>query len=230
MTSRRAFHVSPRATSRRFGAPRKTRGRLVVGATLATFALTVTLAVAPPAPPSAAAVLRAFELAHAQKMTVSSDAAPAADVARDTYAATPAISTLANAGTNYDWAKLVLLSGGWPQTNTSVTVLVRWMRQENGPNNWWNRDNPLNNGYGSGGNAGTGSYGSLVIAAQKAAANLHRNPGFAPIAAAFASGASAKHIEHAIWASPWSTSHYMNGTHWSDAPVPVFKAPAGAWG
>ncbi len=229
MTSRSPSHASPRATPRQLRVRKRSRGRLVVGATLAAFALTVTLALAPPAPPSVAAVLHAYEVAHAQKLIVPADVV-VADISRDTYAATPAIETFTRLGTNYDWAKLVLLSGKWPETTTNVTVLVRWMRQENGPNNWWNRDNPLNNGYGSGGGAGTGSYANLVIAAQKAAENLHHNPGFAPIAAAFASSASAGTIESAIWASPWSTSHYMNGTHWSHAPVPVFKAPVGAWG
>jgi hypothetical protein len=229
MTSRSPSHASPRATPRQLRVRKKSRGRLVVGAALAAFALTVTLAIAPPAPPTAAAVLHAYEVAHAQKLTVSDDVI-VADISRDTYAATPAIQTFARAGTNYDWAKLVLLSGGWPESTTNVTVLVRWMRQENGPNNWWNRNNPLNNGYGSGGGPGLGSYANLVIAAQKAAENLHHNPGFAPIASAFASSASAGTIESAIWASPWSTSHYMNGTHWSHAPVPVFKAPVGAWG
>jgi hypothetical protein len=205
-----------------------TTRKLAAGAALAAFSMMVILSVAPPPSPSQAAVLRAYETSHAQKLTVS-DAVPAADVTRDKYSATPAIETYVNRGTNFDWATLVLVDGKWPVTPTSVAVITRWMRQENGPNNWWNRNNPLNNGYGSGGMAGTGSYANLTIAAQKAAENLHHNPGFAAIASGFASGASADVIQHAIFASPWSTSHYANGTHWSMTPVPSFKAPASAW-
>jgi hypothetical protein len=195
---------------------------------LAVLALAIIPAVAPPATTPAVGRANFFALTHGQKLTISAEAS-ITDVTRGTYSATPGIQTLALNGTNFDWAKLVLLSGKWPTSTANVTVLTRWMRQENGPNNWWNRDNPLNNGYGSGGGGGTGSYVSLVIAAQKAAENLHTNPGFAAIAAAFARSAPTSVTEHAIWASPWSSSHYANGTHWSSAPVSVFTAPASAW-
>jgi hypothetical protein len=204
------------------------RFHVALRAAIAVLALAAIPALAPPPLPSAAQLRAAYLDAHGQRLTVSK-AVPVSDIQRASYSATPGIQALANDGTNYDWAKLVLQSGGWPITNSSVTVIVRWMRQENGPPNWWNRDNPLNNGFGSGGNAGTGSFANLIIAAQKAAENLKRNPGFNGIAAAFASSASMSDIQHAIWASPWSTSHYANGTHWSTAPVPVVKAPAGAW-
>jgi len=202
--------------------------KLAAGAALAAFSLMVVLSVAPPPSASHAAVFRAYEKSHAQKLTVSS-AIAVSDITRDKYSATPATETYVNRGTNFDWATLVLIDGKWPVTQTNVAVITRWMRQENGPNNWWNRNNPLNNGYGSGGMAGTGTYANLQIAAEKAAENLHTNPGFAPIANAFASGASADVIQHAIFASPWSTSHYANGAHWSMTPVPSFKAPASAW-
>jgi len=138
------------------------------------------------------------------------------------------VQTLANNGTNADWAKLVLMNGGWPQTEQNVTVLLRWMRQENGPPDWWNRNNPLNNGYGSGGGAGLGSYSTLQDAAQYAAMNLQR--GYPGIVAGLEAGTSADATAQAIWASPWATSHYANGAHWSTAPVPIVKAPASAWG
>jgi hypothetical protein len=60
------------------------------------------------------------------------------------------------------------------------------------------------------------------------AVNLHR-PLFAPIAAGLAASASPQAIAQAIWASPWSSSHYANGAHWSEAPVPIVKAPPSAW-
>lgn len=206
----------------------RSRKRLSTSAAVAAFSLTVIFSLAPPAPPSAADMLAAYTTAHAQTFTVSGRA-KAAGVRRDRYTATPGLATLAASGTNYDWAKLVLHDGGWPMTEASVTVMVRWMRQENGPQSWWNRDNPLNNGLGSGGGGGTGSYPNLMIAAQMVAKNLQRNPGFGAIRAAFAAGAATTVIEQAIWASPWASSHYANGAHWHYTPVPAVKAPASAW-
>ena len=150
-------------------------------------------------------------------------------VDRGAYSATPGIPTLVAGGTNYDWAKLVLLYGGWLMSDANVTVLVRWMRQENGPNDWWNRNNPLNNGWGSGGGGGTGTYASLTIAAQKAAEALGRNPGYSGIVANLAASSPTATTEAAIWASPWATGHYANGGHWHYSEVPSYQAPAGAW-
>ena len=148
-------------------------------------------------------------------------------VKRDEIGATDGVQTLTTNATNADWAKLVMMFGGWPQSDNNVTVMLRWMRQENGPPDWWNRNNPLNNGYGSGGGAGLGSYPELVTAAKYAAQNLQR--GYPAIVAGFASSASPDVTAAAIWASPWSTSHYANGAHWSTAPVEVVQAPASAW-
>ena len=208
----------------------RTRKLLAARAALAAFALAAIGAVAPPPGMTHAQELKAYDSLHAQKLQVS-QVASVAPIKRDTYAATAGYQTFINGGTNYDWAKLVLLDGGWPVSNNNVTVLLRWMRQENGANNWWNRDNPLNNGFGSGGNAGTGSYANLVIAAQKCAQALHNGigGGYGGIVTALAANSSPAATASAIWASGWSTSHYMNGTHWSSAPVPQFKAPASAW-
>jgi hypothetical protein len=187
------------------------------------------LAIAPAiaAPPrDTAAAADAYRQLGAQTLTVS-DAA-GVTVTRDAYTATPLSDSVTSTASNYDWAKLVLFSAGWPQSTENVTVLVRWMRQENGPPNWFNRNNPLNNGFGSGGGGGTGTYANLVISAQMAAANLKR-PIFATIAKGFAAGDSTTVTEHAIWASAWSTSHYANGSHWSDAVVPEVASPAGHW-
>jgi hypothetical protein len=200
---------------------------VVVSAASAAFALAAIAAVAPPAPPSATAQLRAYGSVHAQNLSVS-DRVKDAAVTRGTFSASPGIQTLSVSATNYDWAKLVLLDGNFPITTGNVTVMVRWMRQENGPPNWWNRNNPLNNGLGSGGGGGTGSYVSLVVAAKMVAVNLHRAI-FAPIAAALAASAPPMTTAEAIWASPWSSSHYANGAHWSETPVPSVKAPPSAW-
>jgi hypothetical protein len=196
---------------------------------IVAFSFAAMFVIVPPPPPTAEQIWAAYLSAHAQ--TVSVPMSITGDrIVRNSFSASPGIATLAAGGTNYDWAKLVLLSGGWPITDSNVTVLVRWMRQENGPNNWWNRDNPLNNGYGSGGAGGTGHYADLVIAAQKAAENLHRHPGFATIIAALAASAPTEVTEQAIWASPWASGHYANGSHWHYTVVPIVKAPVDAWG
>ncbi|HEY1530188.1 MAG TPA: hypothetical protein VGF80_05190 [Galbitalea sp.] len=197
---------------------------------VAAFALIAVPAVAPPAELSAAQLLKLYEASHVQKVTVATTATTTALV-KSKYSATDGIESLANDGTNYDWAKLVLLFGGWPQSDNNVTVLLRWMRQENGAATWWNRDNPLNNSFGAPGAGGTGSNPNLIVAAQHAAQALSRGAGggYAGIVSSLAASASPDATAAAIWASNWSGSHYANGTHWSTAPVPIVKAPASAW-
>jgi hypothetical protein len=197
---------------------------------VAAFALIAVPAVAPPPELSPAQLLKLYDAAHAQKLTVSKSAS-AVTITHSKYSATAGIQSLANSGTNYDWAKLVLLEGGWPQSDNNVTVLLRWMRQENGANNWWNRDNPLNNSFGAPGAGGTGRNPNLIVAAEHAAQALKRGAGggYGGIVSALAASASPDVTAQAIWASNWSGSHYANGAHWSTAPVPIVKAPAGAW-
>lgn len=178
--------------------------------------------------PNAAGLGKANSAAALQSFTVAEGATPA-PVQREGYTAVSGIVTLSAAGTNYDWARMVLLLADLPMTESNVTVITRWMRQENYTDTWYNRNNPLNNGWGSGGGGGTGSYGSLVSAAENAAEALHSVAGYAGIVQAFAASASAEAIEQAIWASPWASGHYNNGAHWSYVPVPVITAPAGAW-
>lgn len=205
-----------------------------IGVGVTALALIAGISIAPAQAPAAAASTVAASAAvgaseqrgHVHEFTVDSDiVAPA--ITRDAFSATDGVQTLASNGTNEDWAKLVLMFGGWPQTDANVTVMLRWMRQENGPPDWWNRNNPLNNGYGSGGGAGLGSYPDLVTAAQYAAGNLQR--GYPDIVAGLAAGTSADVTAQAIWASPWASSHYGNGSHWSTAPVEIVQAPASAW-
>jgi hypothetical protein len=196
----------------------------------AAFVLIAAPAVAPPAEPSAAQLFKLYEQTHSQKLTVSKNATPVT-LTKSEYSATDGVQTLVSNGTNYDWAKLVMMFGGWPQSDNNVTVFLRWMRQENGVNNWWNRDNPLNNSFGAPGAGGTGSNPSLVVAAEHVAQALQRGAGggYAGIVSSLAASASPDATAAAIWASNWSGSHYANGTHWSTAPVPVVKAPASAW-
>lgn len=220
------FHSASRAvpaTSRR---PK--RERLVVGAMVAATLLAGLPAITAPPPPTDAQLLAEYVRENPQSLAVPAHAQVQL-VTRDGYSATPGIATLAAGGTNHDWARLVLLLGGWPQTEANITVITRWMRQENGPDNWWNRNNPLNNGWGSGGGGGTGSYDNLVIAAENAAEALHSLAGYSGIREALAASAPTEVTEAAIWASPWASGHYANGGHWSYTPVPVIKSPEGTW-
>jgi hypothetical protein len=228
MTSTRDLIAAARAALASANPSRDSRRHITLIAAVSALGLAAVVALAPPPPPTAAEAIHAYVVAHAQTLTVE-NAAAVAPVARDAYSATPGIQTLAAGGTNYDWAKLVLVLGSFPMTESNVTVLTRWMRQENGADNWWNRNNPLNNGWGSGGGGGTGSYDSLVIAAENAAAALRANAGYSGIVAALDGGAPSDQLERAIWDSPWASGHYANGGHWSYVPVPVVKSPSGTW-
>ncbi|CAN5222174.1 hypothetical protein BH09ACT5_BH09ACT5_17460 [soil metagenome] len=214
-------HISPRKPL-----PRRLIAGLGVGTVVVALAAATFISV--PQGATDDELLAAYIDKHAQTLTVSPQAAVTV-VPRDTYSATPGIDSLKASGTNYDFAKLVMIYAGWPQSENNITVFVRWMRQENGVDDWWNRNNPLNNGWGSGGGGGTGTYDSLDIAAQNAAEALLQNAGYSGIRDAFASSAPTEVTEAAIWASPWASGHYANGGHWSYAEVPVVKSPDGTW-
>ncbi len=201
----------------------------IIGATAAALVLTVAFAVAPPPPPSQAELMTTYLAAHGQTLDPSEEVV-VIPVARDDYTATPGLDTLKAEGTNYAWAKMVLLFAGLPITDDNVTVFTRWMRQENGADDWYNRNNPLNNGWGSGGGGGTGTYANLVVAAENAAEAMNTLPGYQGFVSAFRRSAPTAEIESAIWASPWASGHYANGGHWHYTPVDVVTAPAGAWG
>jgi hypothetical protein len=166
-------------------------------------------------------------VAPVQRLAVDATIA-APPINRDNLNATDGLQTLAHQGTNESWARLVLMFGGWQQTDANVAFMLRWMRQENGPPDWWNRNNPLNNGYGSGGGAGLGSYPDLVTAADYCAKNLQR--GYPAVVAGLVAGNDPNATAAAIWASPWASSHYAYGAHWSTSPVQIVQAPASAWG
>ena len=212
-----------------------------IGVALAVIALVCGFSIVPTDAALAATVIgpEATTLAPGAPGSGSSASAPAQHllvdatigapvVNRDSLGATDSIESLARIGTNESWAQLVLMFGGWPTTKPNVDFMLRWMRQENGPPDWWNRNNPLNNGYGSGGGAGFGSYPDLVTAAKYCAENLQR--GYPGVTAGLTAGTSADVTAAAIWASPWASSHYGYGSHWSTAPVQIVQAPASAWG
>jgi len=229
MTSPTPSYRALRASPLSFTAGRALRTALAVTASIVALSTCAAAVLAfPPASRADEAALDRYVAANAQTVAVPADAVTAT-ILRDEFSATSGYATFIAGGTNHDWAKLVLLYAGFPISDTNVAVFTRWMRQENGTDDWWNRNNPLNNGWGSGGGSGLGSYASLDMAAQNAAKALHGNPGYASIVAGFASSAPTAQIEAAIWASPWASSHYANGAHWSQAPVPVVKSPAGTW-
>src|SRR5690554_5828519 len=89
-----------------------------------------------PTPPNDAQQLQAYIDENAQTLVVSS-AAASTIVVRDEFSATPSFAELAEGGTNHDWAKLALAKAGFPLSENNVTVFTRWMRQENGPDDWW---------------------------------------------------------------------------------------------
>lgn len=131
--------------------------------------------------------------------------------------------------TNADWAQVVLEDGGFPVTTNNLTVVLQWMDSENSPQSWWNRDNPLNNGWGSGGGAGFGSYSNLLTAAEDVAVALHHNSGYAQIVADLTASAPTGTTAVAIEDSPWAGSHYDYGAIWHAVSVPTVSAPSSAW-
>jgi hypothetical protein len=223
-----------RTLVRRAGALGRTLVRqrrvLGIGAGVIAFALFASLSVANPALPSSEDQLQAYLDEHAQTYTVGEGVTVAVSDERGDYSASPGIQTLKAEGTNYAWAKMVMLFGGWPMSDENITVFTRWMRQENGPDDWYNRNNPLNNGWGTQGGTFLSGYANLVDAAEQCAEALHTNPGYAGIANGFANSLPMEQTEAAIWASPWATGHYNNGAHWHYTPVDIVVAPAGAWG
>ncbi|MFB6868957.1 hypothetical protein ACFCVM_10365 [Agromyces sp. NPDC056389] len=210
---------------------RQPRRSLAAAAVLSVLGLLAGLAFAPLPQPGGLASFASASAPHlgdVQDLKVASDVT-APTVSHESYVATTGAQTLVAGGTNVDWAKLVLVEGAWPVTEENVTFMMRWMRQENGADNWWNRNNPLNNGQGSGGGSGLGSYPTLIEAAFYAAQNLQSGR-YPEVDAALAQGDSADATAQAIWASAWASSHYGYGTHWSSRPYEVIEAPASAWG
>ena len=209
-----------------------------IAAIVLVFGLIAVSTLAPPATPISAVTLDAAD--GRQNLTVSASAptvdeievraAEAAQADSGTALLTSAdgVQELANEGTNAAWARMILVMGGWPEKESSVTAIMQWMRQENYENSWWVRNNPLNNGWGVGSFLGTNP--NLQVAAANVVDALNTLPGYAGIRETLANGAPASEIAHAIWYSTWAGGHYDYGGHWSTAPVQIIEAPASAWG
>lgn len=232
-------HPAKTKTSGRRRASRAPRSRgLIAAAGAGALLLTGSVLVAIPA--DAATVnpqpLYASELlGHSQRLTVGSDVKGDAveqvsfDSSTVTKPGTSAPALTVGGVTNADWAALVLQDAQLPVTQNNVTVILQWMDSENSPKTWFLRNNPLNNGLGSGGGGGFGSYANLTVAASYVAQQLHRSL-FAGIAAALAADSAPAVTEQAIIASPWAGSHYGGGSRFHAVNVPIVAAPASAWG
>jgi hypothetical protein len=132
--------------------------------------------------------------------------------------------------TNFDWARWVLHDGNWPESSNNITVITQWMTSEEPTSDWWDRNNPLNNGLGSGGGSGLGSYSNLLVAAHYVALNLEEGTAdYGAIVADLKASAAPSTTARAIWDSPWAASHYGYGSAWHSGPVATVAAPSSAW-
>jgi hypothetical protein len=132
--------------------------------------------------------------------------------------------------TNFDWARWVLHDGMWPESSNNITVITQWMTSEEPTSDWWDRNNPLNNGLGSGGGSGLGSYSNLLDAAHFVALNLEDGTAdYGAIVADLKASAAPSTTARAIWDSPWAASHYGYGSAWHSGPVATVAAPSSAW-
>lgn len=135
--------------------------------------------------------------------------------------------------TNAGWAVLVLAFLGAPITQNNIDNFTTWMTGENAAVTWTGTagaNNPLNNGLGSGGGDGTGSYPDLVTAAYYAAKGVEGGiGGAAPIGAALMANAPFSVFHAATVSSGWAGSHYAGSIYGgltSAAPPPAVTASA----
>lgn len=234
---------TPRHPHHRVRLSRRARARILMSAG-ASILLAGSAAVALPADaatiPGGHTVYASQLLADPQSFKVAADAA-GPSIVTDTYgverpSAADVNSTAAGSGitftvggtTNADWAALVLQDASLPVTRNNLTVILQWMDSENSPQDWWLRNNPLNNGLGSGGGAGFGSYSDLQTAASYVAQQLDRSL-FAGIHDALAADSAPSVTAQAIMASAWAGSHYGYGSLWHGVDVPIVAAPASDW-
>ncbi len=229
-----ATHRNPKARRGGTGSDARRRPLAAVLAVAGTTLLVAVVAAVPYVNPVTAAAARAAA-ATADQQTVQVDVVTAGAIApRDGYAAelSPARTAqqLVGKGTQYDWARLVLYFGGWDASDGKVLAIAQWMRAENAPQSWWNRDNPLNNGWGTlAGNFMSG-YSDLVSAAQQCADAIRTNGGYQVIEDALSKDSTRDQVRAAIIASSWATGHYGGGAHWGGGRPPAVSAPASAWG
>lgn len=136
--------------------------------------------------------------------------------------------------TNATWAAAVLVLIGAPVTQNNLDNFLSWMTAENGASTWTGtagKNNPLNNGLGSGGGDGTGSYPDLATAAVYAAKGVEGGifsshcGGSTPggIAAALKANAPFPIFHEATIKSGWAGGCY-SGSGWESA-ASAFNVP-----
>lgn len=131
---------------------------------------------------------------------------------------------------NQTWAALVLTLAGDPVTPNNLSNMLAWMTHENSPSTWTGTagaNNPLNNGLGSGGGDGTGSYPDLFTAAVYAAKGIQggifssvcggNHPG--TIQAALKADAPGPVFIDAVRKSGWASGCYPSWTSIDSTPV-----------
>lgn len=125
--------------------------------------------------------------------------------------------------TNADWATLVLSYIGAPTTNNNVQNMLVWMAAEEPSSNWWNRNNPLNTGFGTGGGSGLGSAADLTQGAQDTASTINQS-NMSTIKSALLNDVPLAQFEGALQLSPWAGSHYSNG--FANPPIAIVDNPS----
>jgi hypothetical protein len=127
---------------------------------------------------------------------------------------TPATGTVTAPNTAWTagtWAAAVLALIGAPVTSNNISVMLHWMEAEEPPGNWYDRNNPLNTGLGTGGGSGLGSAATLAQGAIDTADTI-KSPGYGAVLAAFKADAPIQITAVALSNSPWTGNH---------SPVPL---------
>ena len=179
--------------------------------------------------PATLGAVKSYQSSHG--LSVDGIVGPLTKASLEGGGSTPPPPPTHGRSTNYDFARLVLADGGWPQSANNINVIVHWMASEEPISHWWDRDNPLNNSYHCGSNpSGLGWCANLTAAAHNIAANLNGGPGdYGRITAALRASASPSTTERAIFNSPWAESHYGYGADFYTGYVAAVAAPASAW-
>lgn len=112
------------------------------------------------------------------------------------------------------WATAVLLFAGDPVNSTNVSNILHWMTAENSGNSAWYQDNnPLNTGEGTGGGDGTGGAATLTQGAIDAADTLKLGKyGYPAIQAALRASAPLPVFAAAVGQSGWASGQYKGNT------------------
>jgi hypothetical protein len=120
---------------------------------------------------------------------------------------------MAEPTTNREWVSMVLTDLGAPDSKKNQDNMLRWMANEHGSETWSGargQYNPWNNGQGSGGGSGLGSYPDLETSAKYAAQLLKANAhGYPAIKEALTNEHSTDaDFSKAVVHSDWASGHY----------------------